>query len=107
MCPTLNLYGDLCFPWPCGPLLAIHQGFCSNCQIAQPLNKHLAGEGASRKSEWVLLLEDALGAFQALKQACMSTPILVFADYTKEFLLETDASKEGLGAVCSQKQEDG
>ena len=33
----------------------------------------------------------------------MSTPVLAFADYTKEFLLETDASKEGLGAVLSQK----
>ena len=75
--------------------------------IAQPLNEHLAGEGASRKSEWVSLSEDALGAFQALKQACMSAPILAFADYTKEFLLKTDASKEGLGAVLSQKQEDG
>ena len=76
-------------------------------QIAQPLNEHLAGEGDSRKSEWISLLEDALGAFQALKQACMSAPILAFADYTKEFLLETDASKEGLGAMFSQKQEDG
>ena len=76
-------------------------------QIAQPLNEHLAGEGASRKSEWVSLLEDALGAFQALKQACMSAPILAFANYTKEFLLETDTSREGLGAVLSQKQEDG
>ena len=75
--------------------------------ITQPLNEHLAGEEASRKSEWVSLLEDALGAFQALKQACMSTSLLVFADYSKEFLLETDASKEGLGAVLSQKQEDG
>ena len=69
----------------------------------QPLNKHLAREGASRKSEWVLLSEDALEAFQALKQACMSSPILAFADYTKDFLLKTDASKEGLGAVLSQK----
>ena len=76
-------------------------------QIAQPLNKHLAGEGANRKSEWVSLLGDALGVFQALKQACMSTPVLAFADYTKEFLLEIDVSKEGLGAVLSQKQEDG
>ena len=49
-------------------------------QIRQPLNEHLAGEGASRKSEWVLLLEDALKAFDALKQVCMSTPVLAFAD---------------------------
>ena len=53
------------------------------------------------------LLEDALEAFDALKQACMSAPILAFANYTKEFLLETDASKEGLVAVLSQKQTDG
>ena len=74
--------------------------------IAQPLNKHLAGEGVSRKSEWVSLSEDTLEAFQALKQACMSTPILVFTDYTKDFLLKTDISKEGLGVVLSQKQAD-
>ena len=34
----------------------------------------------------------------------MSAPILAFADYTKDFLLKTNASKEGLGAVLSQKQ---
>ena len=74
---------------------------------AQPLNEHLAREGASRKLEWVSLSEDALEAIQALKQGCMNTPILTFADYTKGFLLKTDASKEGLGAVLSQKQVDG
>ena len=75
--------------------------------IAQLLNEHLTGEGASRKWEWVLLLEDALRAFDALKQVCMSAPILAFADNMKEFLLETDAFMEGLGAVLSQKQVDG
>ena len=74
--------------------------------IAQPLNEYLAGEGASRKSEQVSLSEDALEAFEVLKQACMTAPILAFTDYTKPFLLETDASKDGLGAVLSQKQAD-
>ena len=37
----------------------------------------------------------------------MNSPVLAFANYTKDFLLKTDASKEGLGAVLSQKQEDG
>ena len=37
----------------------------------------------------------------------MSTPVLAFADYTKDFLLEIDASKEGLGVVLFQKQADG
>ena len=54
--------------------------------IAQLLNEHLAWEGASRKLEWVSLSEDALEAFQALKQARMSSPILSFANYTKDFL---------------------
>ena len=76
-------------------------------QISQLLNEHLAREGASRKIEWVSLSKDALVAFQALKQACMNSPVLAFADYMKDFLLETDASKEGLGAVLSQKQADG
>ena len=71
------------------------------------MNEHLAGEGASRKSEQVSLSEEALEAFQTLKQACMNSPVLAFADFTKDFLLKTDASKEGLGAVLSQKQEDG
>ena len=75
--------------------------------IAQPLSKYLTREGASRKSEWVSLTEDALKAYKALKQVCMTAPILAFADYTKPFLLETDASKDGLGAVLSQKQADG
>ena len=37
----------------------------------------------------------------------MNSPVLAFTDYTKDFLLETDASKEELGAVLFQKQEDG
>ena len=75
--------------------------------IAQPLNEHLAGKGASRKSEWVLLSEDVLEAFQALKWACRSSPVLAFANYKKDFLLKMDTSKEQLGAVLSQKQVDG
>ena len=48
-----------------------------------------------------------LKAFEVLKQLCMTATVLAFADYMKPFLLETDASKDGLGAVLSQKQADG
>ena len=88
-------------------LVGHYRRFIKGCvHIAQPLNKHLTGEGARRMSERVTLSVDALKALEVLKQAGMTTPILAFADYTKPFLLETDASKDGLGAVLSQKQVD-
>ena len=103
-CALPQTYTEICtFLGLVGHYRQFIKGFAC---IAQPLNKHLAGEGASRKTEWVSLSEDALEAFQALKQACMSAPILSFADYTKDFLLKTDASKEGLGVVLWQKQAD-
>ena len=46
-------------------------------------------------------------AIDILKRKVQCMPVLVFPDFDKPFLLETDASKEGLGAVLSQKQSDG
>ena len=50
---------------------------------------------------------EAWEAVNILKGKVQSVPVLVFPDFDKPFLLETDASKEGLGAVLSQKQSDG
>ena len=52
----------------------------------------------------VTLTSEAEEAVQLLKEKILSVPVLVFPDFDKPFLLETDASKEGLGAVLSQKQ---
>ena len=55
----------------------------------------------------VTLPSEAMEAFERLKMCCMTAPVLAFADFEKEFQLETDVSSEGLGAVLSQKQSDG
>ena len=75
--------------------------------IAKPLNDLLQGENSKLKSQLLGLPPDALAVFQELKMKCLTVPVLAFADFKKPFLLETDAFIEGLGAVLSQKQDDG
>ena len=76
-------------------------------KIAKPLNNLFQGKNSKLKSQSLGLPPDALAAFQELKMKCLTAPVLVFADFKKPFLLETDALIEGLGAVLSQKQDDG
>ena len=75
-------------------------------RIAKPLNDILEGKASKLKSEAVTLPPDALDAFEKLKMCCMMAPVLAFADFEKEFQLETNTSSEGLGAILSQKQLD-
>ena len=76
-------------------------------KIAAPLYNLTSGNNKDKKSEHVDLSPEAREAFDHLKAACLQTPILAFPDFNKPFLLETDASGRGLGAVLSQKQADG
>ena len=76
-------------------------------KIAKPLNNLLQGENSKLKAHPIGLPLKALATFQELKIKCLTAPLLAFADFKKPFLLETDASIEGLGAMLSQEQEDG
>ena len=76
-------------------------------KIAAPLYDLTSGDNKDKKSEHVDLSPEAREAFDRLKAACLQAPILAFPDFKKPFLLETDASRRGLGAVLSQKQADG
>ena len=71
-------------------------------RITKPLNDLLQGENSKLKSHSLGLPPDVLAAFQELKMRCLTAPVLAFADFKKPFLLETDASIEGLG-WCSPR----
>jgi hypothetical protein len=65
-------------------------------KIAAPMHA-LLKKGV--KFEWTVEQENA---FQQLKGKLTSKPILQYPDFTREFILTTDASNHGLGAVLSQ-----
>ena len=67
----------------------------------------MLGENANKKKSLVEWTAECQQAFEQLKQLCSQTPILAYANYEKPFKLHTDASKNGLGAVVYQKQDDG
>ena len=75
--------------------------------IAKPLSDLLSGDNSKLKCKRVNLSPEALVAYEDLKMRCMTVPVLAFTDFEKPFMLKTDASKEGLGAVLLQKQSDG
>ena len=51
--------------------------------------------------------DDCQVTFDSLKQLLVDSPLLVFPDFSRGFVMETDASRIGLGAVLAQEVEDG
>lgn len=70
-------------------------------KIATPLTTLLKKEMSPTWS-WST---DAELAFQKLKQALTSAPVLQMPDFSKEFVVECDASGRGIGVVLMQEQQ--
>ena len=51
--------------------------------------------------------EECQQAFESLKQKLVQAPILAYPKFERDFVLETDASVKGVGAVLSQQLDDG
>ena len=82
-------------------------------KTARPLNDLLGGTGKrklkgkkvkSLPPEWVWG-DGQEQAFKNLKLKLVSPPILSYADFSKPFIVHTDACRDGLGAVLCQEQE--
>jgi len=66
--------------------------------------EELCGKNRERKLIWP---EKCEKAFEEMKNALVSSPILGFPDFRKEFILDTDASFDTIGAVLSQIDDQG
>ena len=73
----------------------------SFARIARPLHQ-LTKMGTT--FHWT---PECQAAFNTLKTKLCETPVLAYPAFDKDFVLETDASIDGIGAVLSQVQQDG
>ena len=76
--------------------------------IARPLFELLGGKRKPGKHapagpfKWT---GDCQEAFENLKRTLTSAPVLAYPDFSKAFILQTDASLEGFGAVLAQEHD--
>ena len=80
-----------------------------NTLIIPPAHQAKVCQGEMKKSELTEFVwaKECQEGFDALKHALTTAPVLAYSDYTQPFILETNASLKGLGAVLSQKGKDG
>ena len=80
-----------------------------NTLIMPPAHQAKVRGGEMKKSELTEFVwsKECQEGFDALKHALTTAPVLAYPSYSQPFILETDASLKGLGAVLSQKGKDG
>ena len=81
------------------------KGFSALSRPLYDLTKGLESHSKKlAKRTYVEWTEKEEQAFLALKEACTSAPVLGYPDYSIPFILHTDSSTDGLGAVLYQQQ---
>ncbi|KAI2657814.1 Retrovirus-related Pol polyprotein from transposon opus [Labeo rohita] len=81
-------------------------------KLAKPLHELVTRLSGSAKKGKTLRLPlasvwnaECESSFQTLKAKLVTAPVLTYADFHKPFVVEIDASHQGLGAILSQEQD--
>ena len=74
--------------------------------VFQRLMQRVPLHALTRKGTLLQWTANCEVAFETLKTRLVTAPLLCYPDFDKDFVLETDASKQGLGAILSQYQID-
>ena len=78
-------------------LVSYYRRFMRDCaHVAKPLYQ------LTERSKPFAWTAECGEAFSTLKKHLSTPPVLVFPDFAREFILDTDASNQGIGAVLSQ-----
>ena len=72
--------------------------------VGHPTNKKTKSKSKRTKTPWNWT-EECQIAFDTLVERLTSPPVLAYADFSRPFVVSTDASIDGLGAVLYQEQE--
>ena len=82
-------------------LSSYYRKFIPNfARIARPLHQ------LTCRNAHFVWSQECQQAFGELQQRLITSPVLSYPDFTREFVLETDASVVGIGAVLGQRQDD-
>jgi RNase H-like domain found in reverse transcriptase/Reverse transcriptase (RNA-dependent DNA polymerase) len=98
--------------WPIPTLVKDVRSFLGFCNFYRVFIPHFSDKSQplndltckNRQWEWT---ERKQQAFQSLKDTCAALPALRCPDWSKRFILETDASGYALGAIISQEFDNG
>ena len=69
--------------------------------IARPLHR------LTERPATFMWTNECQGSFDELRRVLTSAPVLAYLDFNRQFILDTDASDTGIGAVLSQVDEGG
>ena len=83
------------------------QGFSSIAKLLYSLYEGLENTKQANRRQTIKWGSEQQEAFDTLKRSCVSAPILGYPIIGKPFILHTDASLNGLGAVLYQKDQEG